>query len=914
MSTQTDEGRRTEEIVVGVVIPLFKHSVLIADAVSALVAQRAEFRFVVVIVNDGCPFADSMTQVEALRSLRPDLIRVVARPNGGLSAARNTGIDFLLRNFPSLKAIYFLDSDNLLRPTALARAYRALREHGDASWIYPNIDMYGVRRNYDYCGPYLPLRHLIQNICEAGSLVHRRVFDDGIRFDESMRLGFEDWDFWLSAMARGHRGLHEPMFGFRYRHRGESMLTHSKRATEIIAAHMRAKHETIMAPRALLELEARTAPRFVIFLVDINRVVFGLDALDLTAALPLEDAEQALWRALFAPSASHFPPYFLFSTSLAVRRLAEDGLLSWVGFEAEKALREKNFVGFKFEACDGPSIEVSPGGVIGDCSVFAVRQYLIRGLILDKTSTWLIKLLSEPNEVGVAVQTIRFSKVRFRPVAPSLLVCLGFMSQIQKWRDSPYASSLALRWIWRQPCLPTQELHLEMRRLFEGATLFCPPRTGRRNIGFVLRVASFGGVERVAHNVARELTALGAAVHLFLIGARDLTLPSEFRGVYASISFLDAEGPVEWDFDSQYLGTNLPSTFDSNAAIHRLVAALSWLDVVVNHHSGALNAAAGALRRHGVVTATYQHVVDETPARRQHGHPMLALAFEHGYDYVICVSEQLKRWMHASGVPADKLTHVPNAPGHRLARTKQNSVLEARETRSGTSLRALYLGRLDRQKGVDRLAEIVSGSLDLGVRWRIVGETVTDEAADQAPLPQILCRFKEPAVFDDDALVEIMAWADVMVLMSDYEGSPLSILEALRLGVIVIATNVGALSESIRSGENGFLVEPGEAARQTLGILRDLTIDAPLRRRIAREAIHVRTWEDSVRPLAAIFGLRSPEDAPPADEEPSFPSLRPPVREAEAPRPKVAVAPSAKMRRATVIPPLDPTRDAVTAR
>jgi len=42
--------------------------------------------------------------------------------------------------------------------------------------------------------------------------------------------------------------------------------------------------------------------------------------------------------------------------------------------------------------------------------------------------------------------------------------------------------------------------------------------------------------------------------------------------------------------------------------------------------------------------------------------------------------------------------------------------------------------------------------------------------------------------------------------------------------------------------------------------------------------------------------------------------LRPPVREAEAPRPKVAVAPSAKMRRATVISPLDPTRDAVTAR
>src|SRR3546814_19413295 len=44
---------------------------------------------------------------------------------------------------------------------------------------------------------------------------------------------------------------------------------------------------------------------------------------------------------------------------------------------------------------------------------------------------------------------------------------------------------------------------------------------------------------------------------------------------------------------------------------------------------------------------------------------------------------------------------------------------------------------------------------------------------------------------------------------SDFEGVPLMLLEAMRLGIVPIATRVGAIHEIIEDGETGFLVRDG---------------------------------------------------------------------------------------------------------
>jgi glycosyltransferase involved in cell wall biosynthesis len=54
----------------------------------------------------------------------------------------------------------------------------------------------------------------------------------------------------------------------------------------------------------------------------------------------------------------------------------------------------------------------------------------------------------------------------------------------------------------------------------------------------------------------------------------------------------------------------------------------------------------------------------------------------------------------------------------------------------------------------------------------------------------------------------VMAAFDLFVLASHYEGLPLALMEALVLGVPVVATRVGGIPEGVTDGVEGLLVPP----------------------------------------------------------------------------------------------------------
>jgi glycosyltransferase involved in cell wall biosynthesis len=57
---------------------------------------------------------------------------------------------------------------------------------------------------------------------------------------------------------------------------------------------------------------------------------------------------------------------------------------------------------------------------------------------------------------------------------------------------------------------------------------------------------------------------------------------------------------------------------------------------------------------------------------------------------------------------------------------------------------------------------------------------------------------------------DVLAATDVFVLSSDYEGSPLSIVEAMAAGLPIVSTRAGGVPELIQNGEEGFLVQVGD--------------------------------------------------------------------------------------------------------
>ncbi len=107
-----------------------------------------------------------------------------------------------------------------------------------------------------------------------------------------------------------------------------------------------------------------------------------------------------------------------------------------------------------------------------------------------------------------------------------------------------------------------------------------------------------------------------------------------------------------------------------------------------------------------------------------------------------------------------------------------------------------------------------------------------------------------------DDVAEVLAKAHVFALATRWEGLPLTILEAMRAGLPVVATDVGGVREAVADGETGFLVPHGDPQRLA-GRLAELAADPAMRSRMGaagRRSYESRfTFERMVAETAAVY-------------------------------------------------------------
>lgn len=118
----------------------------------------------------------------------------------------------------------------------------------------------------------------------------------------------------------------------------------------------------------------------------------------------------------------------------------------------------------------------------------------------------------------------------------------------------------------------------------------------------------------------------------------------------------------------------------------------------------------------------------------------------------------------------------------------------------------LFFGRLSEEKGIDVAIRAIAGT-----KSRLV---IAGSGEYEYKLKALAEELKAPVEFlgfkSGDDLRNIISGALAIVVPSIWaENMPLSLLEAMRLGKIAFASNVGGLPETIDEGQNGFLFELG---------------------------------------------------------------------------------------------------------
>jgi glycosyltransferase involved in cell wall biosynthesis len=205
------------------------------------------------------------------------------------------------------------------------------------------------------------------------------------------------------------------------------------------------------------------------------------------------------------------------------------------------------------------------------------------------------------------------------------------------------------------------------------------------------------------------------------------------------------------------------------------------------------------------------------------------------------------------------------------------------EDRAPGPIRLFYHGRVDRRKGVLDFIEALACLRDTGTPFEAIVSGIgpdvgpSKDLAARLNLGEAEIRFTGYA--DYDTVPALYAQADVFVSPTYAEGFSNTILEAMAAGLAVVSTHSVGVSDCLRDGENGLLVQPGDVPALAKALTR-VIVDESLRRRLAHDGLdecrRVYSWTTVGRQIMEIYAsvVNEAPDAAFAAELPLDPACR----------------------------------------
>ncbi len=751
---------------VSVVIPCYNPTQFLEETLASVWAQTYQ-PIEIILVDDGTDQAEAR---ELLRSAAPRVTRFIEQPNRGLAAARNAG-------FREASGAYVqpLDADDKIAPTCIAECVKALETNPEAAFVYTDYHVFGDVDYVERLDDYNLYKLLDRNALAYSSLIRRADWELAGGYDESMRIGYEDWDFWLRLAERERCGHHLPRVLFHYRKSGRSLFTLAQEHHQELIEKIRANHAHLYSREGQARIKARWAPAVCVL------------GRELKAAQTIDDL------GYLATSDSH------------------------------AALKQSAAEAFLVPAADGNSdthcAEFCALAVWGGHGVMKLPDGALCASRAALETVHDVRQLSQ--KVGSRTAT-----PHQRSVWPGRLDRLqrhlanAELTSLSNWRRHPVRSLgrlvplRAKEWINRAAGRSVFDLSFYLKFqpqsvITSGALVaplrYLPRAAERRRIALVTPHLGPGGAENVLLEVSSVLDRQHCEVFLIATQSQDWRWQKRWERMADHVLDLAALVPperlvaalysvaVNWEFDVLFIQNSL-AAYSAIPLLRRARPQLKIMDLI---HA---------------VDPRWDFVSSTAPVASQ-------------IDVRVAISAAARQRLLEAGTAEQRIRVIRNGIDLERFRAAPVRSPEARKN-------ILFAARLDPVKRPLLLADIAQELLKLRGRGDF-HFLVAGDGPERKSLGARLNRAGLDSIFtllgQVDDMPALLGEADVVVLPSQAEGIPLIVLEALASARPVVCSNVGAVAEVVDSS-NGILIEPGPGeARRFATAIDSLLADSQLR-------------------------------------------------------------------------------------
>lgn len=234
---------------ISVIIPCYNQAQYIECALQSVLSQSYD-DWECIIVNDGSP--DHTGEIAKHWIAKDPRFKYLEKNNGGLSSARNAGIEIALGEY-----ILPLDADDYISDNYLLDCIKVIEKNKDIKIVYGKAIKFGVEQTEWKLPDYSFLNLLEYNMIYCSAIYRKSDWKNIGGYDTELKSGFEDWEFWISLLKEGGRVERVLTCTFFYRVKEESMIKSLASNTEEkkrISEYIFNKHRTCYTNKSYYDL------------------------------------------------------------------------------------------------------------------------------------------------------------------------------------------------------------------------------------------------------------------------------------------------------------------------------------------------------------------------------------------------------------------------------------------------------------------------------------------------------------------------------------------------------------------------------------------------------------------------------------------------------------------------------------